>query len=467
MPKLGHGALLVRPVLAALVFAVIASSGSPSLAHTTSEATATIDRGQAFGRMFALQVTRRSYPSLNASTLRNLRLAGIGALLIDRPAWTPGEHARLFTLARRTKLRLLDTGLWARSPLQARRLLGSNRSDFVVLRLRSPDAFLTLPDNRSRRTRLIVSLPLSMTTTFDASWQRAIVRAAQDPARTLAIAPDSLHLGAAMSGYLRLVAAATGARDQLPGLANAWVDIRGGSCSRSASPAGYRNGQACGSLDSAYQVARPGDLILVKGGAYGPQSIENRENLPIGSTPIVFEPAPGEKVSFANGLAVFSHDVTVDGGDTLGVDELDRFTVVNGGVGVCFGSGGGDWCGGNASPGVNDRNNVIENLHAESAFFNAWGTTLRNSDIGPLNVCDGRSDDLIKGWWVGADETNPIHDLRIEYNLIHDNVKQGCTSDAHNDAIQYEGVGTIIRGNRIWNCGTQCIFEGASNTPPI
>jgi hypothetical protein len=115
-----------------------------------------------------------------------------------------------------------------------------------------------------------------------------------------------------------------------------------------------------------------------------------------------------------------------------------------------------------ASAGDGDRRVVIEDVHAESSFINAWATTLRSSEIGPLNVCAGRSDDLVKGWWfVVNGQDQGIQRLRIENNLIHDNHDEGCAGgNPHNDAIQMEADNSVVSGNRIWWCGTQCIFQG-------
>jgi hypothetical protein len=426
---------------------------------------------------------------VSAARLVGLRASGVNTLIVEPGAWSPTKRARLVARAQRAKLRVLEptapprsnaatTSLRAActakrvvvdrcalvvpSSAQAVGLLGAGRVDVVALSVQSPDAYLRLVANRSRHTRLVAIVPL-IAPPSGVAWQRAIGRATQHPGTALAVAPADLN-SSSLDAYLRLVAAIRGgAPGAEPGNANLWVDTNGGSCKRTAEPAAYTDAAACPSFNSAYLAAQPGDLILVKAGAYGSQTIANRSNLPIGSTPVVFQPAPGESATFNGGMTIDAHDVIVNGSDQVGVDGGNRFTTIAGGLAICYGTGGGDWCGGGASPGAGDRNSAFENVNAESAFFNAWGSTLSYSDIGPLNVCDNRSDDLIKGWWVGQDETNPIHDLHIEFNLIHDNVKVGCSSDAHNDAIQFEGTGTVIRGNRIWNCGTQCIFEGAAN----
>jgi hypothetical protein len=446
------------------------------------------DKTAAFAPLWSVLVTPAS-SQVSAARLLGLRASGVDALIVERGAWSQAKRARLVALAQRAKLRVLEPtappstnaaatslragcaakrsfvdrcALLARTAAQAAGLSGAGGVDLVALHVQSPDAYLRLAANRSRRTRLVAIAPLTGPPSGTA-WQRAIARAIQHPGTTLAVAPTDLN-SSSLDAYLRVVAAIRGGGPGAePGNANVWVDPNGGSCKRTAQAAAYNDGSACGSFNSAYLVAQPGDLILVKAGAYGSQTIGNRSNLSIGSTPVVFQPAPGESATFNGGMSINAHDVIVNGSDQVGVDGANRFSTIAGGVAICYGTAGGDWCGGGAAPGIGDRNNAFENINAESAFFNAWGSTLSYSDIGPLNVCDNRSDDLIKGWWVGQDETNPIHDLHIEFNLIHDNVKVGCSSGAHNDAIQFEGAGTIINGNRIWNCGTQCIFEGAGN----
>jgi hypothetical protein len=55
--------------------------------------------------------------------------------------------------------------------------------------------------------------------------------------------------------------------------ANLWVDRSGGTCAREARALEYGDGTACGTLDAAWDAARPGDTIRVKAGRYGAQSV--------------------------------------------------------------------------------------------------------------------------------------------------------------------------------------------------
>src|SRR5262245_64744434 len=89
-------------------------------------------------------------------------------------------------------------------------------------------------------------------------------------------------------------------------------------------------------------------------------------------------------------------------------------------------------------------------------------TTLRYSEVGPNpnSVCQaGGQDDLVQLWWIGADETNPIQNVTVAYNYIHDGE---CAPPAHVDAIQMQAANALIVGNRISHCG-QLIFQGIGN----
>jgi hypothetical protein len=90
--------------------------------------------------------------------------------------------------------------------------------------------------------------------------------------------------------------------DELPiapgpeGPATLWIDHDGGgTCVRSAD-ASYDHARACGSLNAAYQRARGGDHVLIKGGDYGDQKT-TWHSAPL-SEAITVEAAPGETVTF-------------------------------------------------------------------------------------------------------------------------------------------------------------------------
>ena len=110
------------------------------------------------------------------------------------------------------------------------------------------------------------------------------------------------------------------------GTANRRLDLNGGSCTRQATAGAYVDAQACGSWNAAYQAASPGDTVLVRGGTYPSQRVLDRTNIAVGSTSIVFRPAPGESI-LMNSLQLYAHDFILDGGDVAGANEANRITI--------------------------------------------------------------------------------------------------------------------------------------------
>jgi hypothetical protein len=212
-------------------------------------------------------------------------------------------------------------------------------------------------------------------------------------------------------------------------------------------------------LNAAYQVASAGDVVAIKGGTYGGQSLANRTNLAVGSSPVTFCVSSGDSVVFNSGnvadpgLDISTHDVTVSGAycGSQGSQQVDHISVPVSTAGVDVGM----------SLGAGDRNVVIDNVHTDALFTDAWATTLEYSEVGPLPnaVCQGGGpNDLVDLWWIGADETNPGEHYKVLFNYIHDGQ---CGPPAHVDGIQMEAGNTLIEGNRISNC-SQLIYNGVS-----
>jgi hypothetical protein len=235
------------------------------------------------------------------------------------------------------------------------------------------------------------------------------------------------------------------------GKANLWVDADGGRCVRSAHRAGYATGAACDSLDAAYRRAAPGDLVLVKGGRYRTQTIRNRGDLPNSSRAVVFRPAAGETAIFYD-ITIWAHDLIFEGGGSTGRNERNRF-VVEDSMDVQM-----------ETHRDGNRRVTVEDVKAESTFVQADKVDIRYSDFGPLNICtdENGTDDLVKLWWWSVNGNDRgSRNITFEYNLVHENIDNSCSGgNPHNDAIQMELDDSVIRGNRIWHCGTQCIFQG-------
>jgi len=234
------------------------------------------------------------------------------------------------------------------------------------------------------------------------------------------------------------------------GTANVWVDGNGGSCTRQSTAGAYVDAQACGTFNAAYQAAGAGDVILVRGGTYPSQTISDRTSLALGSATITMHPAPGESVTM-NSLEIYAHDFVLDGGDAVGVNETDRI-VLRGEVppdeealGMRDNQGSQDG---------QHRNLIVEDVHTRNVKTSSDYSTLRYSEIGPSDMGTGNlCSDLVQT----ADE--PTKGWVVEYNTVHDNKSTGC-GDAHIDAFDLYVTNGVIRGNRVWWCGTQCLFTG-------
>lgn len=62
--------------------------------------------------------------------------------------------------------------------------------------------------------------------------------------------------------------------------ANLWIDTDGGTCTRQGTPATYSSASSCSSMDAAINACTAGDMIRMKAGTYGAQSINRTKTTP-------------------------------------------------------------------------------------------------------------------------------------------------------------------------------------------
>jgi hypothetical protein len=217
------------------------------------------------------------------------------------------------------------------------------------------------------------------------------------------------------------------------------VDTNGGSCVRQASAGSYSDAAACSSVGAAYAKASTGDRILLRGGTYGGQSVSARS---LGQ--VVVSVAPNETASIDGSLVIHSANVVIEGGGTFGVNEPDRLEVF------------GEQAPASGTAIDLDAPNVtVEDVHTRNFFWfdGADNGGIRYSEVGPSDF--GGNGNLC-GDLVSSEHVTGAF---VEYSLVHDNKSDGC-GGAHIDAFDVNFTDGVIRGNRIWWCGTQCIFTG-------
>jgi hypothetical protein len=100
-------------------------------------------------------------------------------------------------------------------------------------------------------------------------------------------------------------------------MANIWVDTNGGTCVHSVAAVPYVDAAACGSLNAAYQIALPGDLVLVRDGVYGGQTLVTRSTSGWGA-PVTFraEHAQGATIE----TTVSGASVNIGGASWITID---------------------------------------------------------------------------------------------------------------------------------------------------
>ncbi|HYH01119.1 MAG TPA: choice-of-anchor Q domain-containing protein [Terriglobales bacterium] len=97
-----------------------------------------------------------------------------------------------------------------------------------------------------------------------------------------------------------------------PNSANLWVDTNGGTCVRQATAGSYVDSQACASIDAAWDLALNGDVIVIKAGTYGSQTISGNKTSP--GVTVIGEPGTTIGALATNGAFLTLEDVTVDVG---------------------------------------------------------------------------------------------------------------------------------------------------------
>ena len=233
-----------------------------------------------------------------------------------------------------------------------------------------------------------------------------------------------------------------------PNGANVWIDADGGSCSRSAQPAPYRDGGACGSLSDAYEAASLGDTVRLRAGTYEGQAVAFEE-LKGGPDEVL------ERVVFAPdrdapGTVVFEGTVEILAPHV----ELRRLSVPGDTIIARYRSDDPAEQAGNVHLVENDVGKI--QLNSVSNF------RVAGNDIGPREDSDG-----IDVYAYPVDDGHhPAHGV-IEDNDIHDHTLSPGSSE-HVDAIQLTaGEDIVIRRNKLRGYHHQGILAKTDQGPIV
>ena len=244
-----------------------------------------------------------------------------------------------------------------------------------------------------------------------------------------------------------------------------FVDANGGSCTRSASRVAYSDGAACGSLDAANDKCQAGDVVLIKGGTYGNQSISGSNGR---GGMCTLEEASGETATTGSVYVSSAAWVTLRGITTSQFgSENPLIPTSQKDIGV-----------------FNSANVLIENN--DMGGFNISGTegnvTYRGNDIGPCDNYDSTepntgnlpsctngkinaSDPQTRGVTI---ENNSIHDFRCDQRDAPNSFTNGIgDDDCHWECMWVNAsIDTTIRGNQFAVCdATAQLFLTMFSTP--
>jgi hypothetical protein len=234
-------------------------------------------------------------------------------------------------------------------------------------------------------------------------------------------------------------------QDRAAILANLWVDTSGGSCSRSAPPAGYSDAAACGSFNAAWQAASAGDMVRVRPGNYGNQFFNS-------NSPAMT--APGVTFRAGGAVKIGKLDVGDDPGNFgsgRGRQDVDWLTLV-----------------GDFKP-----YGVTLLRHTSNVTFDGWTwnqgfqarkaivwlgdtdrTTIRNSDI----CCT--TDDKLMEATVPSPGFGANANITVEHTKIHS--LRRTSSGVHNECfLAMATPGLTLRSTHWYGCTVMNLNIGA------
>ena len=279
-------------LLALLLASVLGASSAGAQPDSTRARTAA-------PQLWAIAVNRSNLGTLDSQLAGKAR-GHVNALLVSKRRLKSGQRRRLSALAKRYGFRRITLPASATSSLRraesrcakvkrrhpnslctllapslvkAERLAGSRSVDRVIVRMKTLPSLKTLKSTGAAgHANVVFLVAIGRHRNLNKSrWRAAIAEARSDAGLDLAVSPAGRYRTRALSDYLALLNSGNVTPPPPPppaGTANLWVDTSGGSCTRSASPTGYNDAQAC-SWSAANSRCGGGDTVGVRGGSYG------------------------------------------------------------------------------------------------------------------------------------------------------------------------------------------------------
>lgn len=242
-----------------------------------------------------------------------------------------------------------------------------------------------------------------------------------------------------------------------PGDANIWVDISGGTCTRSETPGDYVDAAACSTFQAAYNAASVGDTVRVKNGTYSPQSFlwatRKTEGAGCSMWPGVFGSAAEIDTSGCISFIGESVEGVILRSISAGTDALHiespyvyvkDMTLENtaDAEDVALSIGHSDTC--DTTPTTHDV--VVDGLDAPG-FFIRGGTyrlTIRNSNFHDLDS------EASKVWTCGTTSSAKVNRFLFEGNDM--SYYHETDSSAHMEFIHWRpSINVVVRNNRFFN----------------
>jgi hypothetical protein len=191
--------------------------------------------------------------------------------------------------------------------------------------------------------------------------------------------------------------------------------------------------QPCQNFQRAYNLASPGDTVIVGSGTYGSQSINYDASKVNATSRVTFQAA-------ASNMPVLDNSPSFDGLGLHGAQHLEF-------VGLDI---RGDACGtalnrsDPSSPRITDvviRDGKLQTFHCVAVV----NVTIKNNEIGNYNYADGFGSNS-----VYSDSQGPSTNFTLEGNTIHNIV---CAGSCHAECLFIKSVDTVnIRNNKMQGC---------------